>query len=147
MRFKTYKISIKERIERHFENFKKYCIINLISGFKMLLLLFILTSIFNVFYLLSFLLSSLFSITLDFVLNKKYTFNKFNPKTIYKQYSDFFIVSFSSFIINFILLFIFVEYLHLWYLLSQLLISFILAPLRFLIHQKRTFSHKKLLKL
>ncbi len=137
-----YNLSFKHRVKRQLKNFRRYCYISLCSSGVLFTLLFIFTSLLNIYYILSFIMAFAISATLNFTLNKIYTFNFFNPKRLAKQYYQFFIVSFSAFSVNIILLYILVEFFHSYYLVAQLTIGLVGSPILFIIHRRFVFSHK-----
>jgi len=137
-----YNLSFKHRIKRQLKNFRRYCYISLCSSGVLFILLFIFTSLFNIYYILSFTMAFTMSTTLNFILNKIYIFNFFNPKRLTKQYYQFFIVGFSAFSVNIILLYVLVEFFHFYYLVAQLTIGLVGLPILFIIHRRLVFSHK-----
>ncbi len=142
LKLETYKISFKDRIKRNLKKFKKYCYISLLSGSLLLVFLFTFTSLLRIYYLLSFIFASIISITLNFLLNRIYNFNNFNPKRLPKLYSEFLVISVASFSLNAILLYILVSIFKIFYLLAQFLIGILGLPILFLVHKKIVFNHR-----
>jgi len=142
-RVEFYRLSLKDRVKRQIDKFKRYCYTSFISASLMFLLLFIFTSTLHIYYLISFVMAFVVSLTLSFVLNKLYTFNSFNPTKITKQYSYFFIVSIVAFIGNFLALYVLVGIVGLWYLLAQLIIGLVGLPILFLSHKRYVFAHPR----
>jgi len=145
-RIETYNPSLKFRFKKNLEHFKRYFYVSLTCAGFLLLLLFILTSIFKFYYLSSFVLSYTLTITLSFILNKKFTFNNFNPKTLKNQYIEFSVVGILSFLINLLLLYILVDIVGIFYLFSQIIIGIFGIPTLFVIHKKLVFGHRQTLK-
>lgn len=143
-KIQTYKLTLNQRVnlyKRQFQQFKRYCFIALFSGVIMLMALFIFTSYLSFFYLVSFVFSYILMTLVSFVLNKKYVFKIFNPKSLSKQYKEFFIVGVVAFVLNFIALYILVDVYHIYYLLGQIIIWIIGAPWLFITHKLLVFSH------
>jgi len=142
MKFETYNLSLKERLKKQIKQFKKYCYISVASGVLMFTLLFLFTSLLNIYYLLSLTMAYTITVTGNFILNKIFIFNRFHPESLSKQYSQFFIVSFSGFIGNFIALYVLVSYFKWGYLFAQLLISAVGLPLLFFCYRNLVFSFR-----
>lgn len=138
---RTYKPSMKDNIKWHFKHFRIYCFTSFIDAILMFGLLFILTTIFKIHYILSFTITYIIITTNSFILNKLFVFKFFNPKKLHKQYSQFFIVSVTAFILNFIALYFLVEFLGVWYLLAQLIIATVGLPPLYLSHRIMVFNH------
>ena len=141
-KLELYRLNLKSRIRNNIKDLKKYCIILNVGLVLMLFLLYLLTSIFNIYYLVSFIIAYIIALSFDFLLVRKFIFNNFNPKSIHAQYLRFIYSDLAFFLINIILLRIFVEKIHLFYLLSQIAISIILFPMKFFWNKSHVFSHK-----
>ncbi len=141
-KIKTYNLCFKKRAKKHFKELKKCVYIALINGSFMFLLLFILTSLINFNYIFSFVISFLSMTVLSFSLNRAYIFNNFNPKKLHRQYYEFFLVSLGAFTVNLILLYIFVDIIGIYYLLSQLFIAMFGFPILFTFYKKKVFNHR-----
>jgi len=136
-----YEPSLRRAMKRQISHFKNYCYVSFANGALMFLLLFVFTSIFQIFYIFSLIIASLITMTSSFILNKIYIFNKFSAKELSKQYYHFFIVGFSAFFVNLISLYLLVRIFGLHYLLAQLLIVVVSLPLLFFSHKKFVFKH------
>ncbi|MBU1136178.1 MAG: GtrA family protein [Nanoarchaeota archaeon] len=142
MRVKVYDLTLKQRINLHFKQFKKYCYFAIATTLILLLLLFILKSLFKIHYLISFMIAYFIAASINFILNKYYTFNLFNPKTISRLYYEFSILNAGVFILNLVFLYVLVEFFNIWYFFAQVLISLGFAPVKFFINKKLVFSHR-----
>ncbi len=140
-RLEVYRLSFKERIKRRAKQLKRYCYVSSISAAVTFILLFIFVSLLNFYYITAFVIAYLASATLSFFLNKILIFNIFNPKSLQKQYYQFFMVNVLFFLANLVLLYVFVEFFGLWYLLAQVLISLIIVLARFLSYKNYVFNH------
>ncbi len=140
---RTYNYNLTERFKRRFKQLRLYCITSVASGALMFLLLFIFTSLIGYHYLISLTISFILTTTASFVFNKIFVFKTFNPKKLTQQYYEFFIVSISVYVVNFIFLFILVDLFNMWYLLAQFLISIVGLPILYMVHRKLVFSHPR----
>ncbi len=97
------------------------------------LILYILTDLIGMKYILSAIIASLVNFSLNFVLQKFWTFKSKGTKDIYRQLGKYAIMTTAFFIINLVLLYILVEYVHLWYLLAQFFITVLLTATSYLV--------------
>ncbi len=142
MKVKTYNIGVKKRVKRHFKEIKHYLFACCINGVIMFVMLYFLTSIFNLHYLISLVFVYILVVTSGFFFNKYWIFNNFNPKRMHKMYSEFFLVSFIGFILNMSLLYLLVDVVGVFYLFAQLIIVIPGFPLVFTLHKNIVFSHR-----
>jgi putative flippase GtrA len=142
MRVKTYNLGMKKRARRHFKGIKKYIIVCGINGIIMFAILFLLTSVFRLHYLISLILVYMFVVTSGFLFNKYWIFNKFNPKRMHRLYYEFLVVSLIGFIVNMTLLYFLVDMVGVFYLLAQVIIVIPGFPIVFTLHKNIVFSHR-----
>ena len=140
-RIEGYKLNIKQLIKWHFKHFKHYIYTSAIGAVLMFSLLFIFVSVFKIHYLFSFTIVYVIVTTNAFLLNKLFVFKFFNPKRIHRQYYEFFLFGIIVYIANLTAIYIFVQFIGIWYLLSQAIISLIGMPLLYLAHRHLVFSH------
>ena len=121
-----------EKKRRMYKQFFKFVIVGIINTLINLLILYILTEFFGVYYMLSAVIAFLFAVTNSFLLNKTWTFEEYIKYKIKYKYIQFIIISIIALVINLILLYILVEYFDIWYMaaqivgvLSNLLVNFI----------------------
>ena len=101
--------------------------------------LYLFTEILKIHYLISSVFSFFLAVTVSFTLQKFWTF-KSAKKNIYFEASSFLVMQIVvNLFLNTALLYIFVDYLHLWYILSQVLISLGLAVITFFTSKKYIF--------
>jgi len=107
--------------KKSFYEFIKFSIVGIVNTFVNLLVLFILTEFFGVYYLISAVFAFLAAVTNSFILNKIWTFNYKLKNNLHIKYTQFLIVSVIAFFVNLWILYFFTEYLHFYYLLSQII--------------------------
>lgn len=98
-----------------------------IGGFCALLdlaLLYTLTDLFNIWYILSGIVSFLTVSVIGFYLNKKVVFRLHNSAS-FILYSKFLIIILIGMIINNLFLFIFTDFFGIWYIISRILSSLV----------------------
>jgi len=137
----VYRPTLKQNISWHFKHFKLYCYTSAIGAILMFSLLYILTDVFKIYYILSFTLAYLLIVTNSFLLNRFFVFRLFNPKRIHRQYLQFFIVNIVAYVTNLIFLYILVHFFGIWYLLAQFLIAVVGLPILYLSHRVMVFNH------
>lgn len=97
------------------------------------LILYVLTDVMGIKYIISAVIASVANFSLNFVLQKFWTFKSKNTKDIYSQISKYAIMTIAIFIINLLLLYVLVEYVHFWYLFAQLLITILLTVMSYFV--------------
>ena len=120
---------------RHHKIFVKFIIAGGIATLVDFSLLFVFTDIFKIWYVLSASLAFMFAFVISFHLQKFWTFRDGSRHKIYKQVFIYFLVTFSSLIINAIGMYILVEYFNIWYMLAQVIIGGFLAGGNFFIYK------------
>ena len=104
--------------------FSKFAVVGVINTLVNLLVLSILTEFFGIYYMFSAVFAFLVAVTNSFVMNSLWTFNhKLNHKPA-EKYSKFFVISICALGVNLALLYFFTEYMHIYYLFSQLIAVF-----------------------
>lgn len=104
------------------------------------LVLYILTELLGVWYMASAVIASLINRTSNFVLQKYWTFQNKDTKNIRRQVSSYAVMAATLFVANLILLYALVEYVHIWYLGAQVLVTFVLTAASYLV-TSRIFSN------
>lgn len=117
-----------------------------IVGGSMLILnvviLYLLTTILGIYYIISAIVSSLFLTGLSFYFNENWTFNSIPKYTYKKQWQrivSYYLVSSSGIILNIIILFLLTEYGNVYYLYSSIIASFLVFLWRFHLNEKFTW--------
>src|SRR3989338_8992608 len=102
--------------------------------------LYVLTDIVGVWYLASSIVAFVFSFFTSFFLQKFWTFRDPSLKRIKKQFFIYILMGAGNFFAGPALLFVFVEFFHIWYLLGQTLAMATLAIANYLINKFITFK-------
>jgi len=110
------------------DEFFKFGLVGILGMLINLFILYIFTEFVGIYYLISAIIAFFVAVTHNFILNKLWTFKEKINHLFTKKYIQFFIVSIFSLAINLIFLYIFTEFLNIYYMISQALaigISFI----------------------
>lgn len=108
-----------------------------------LVLLFVLTHFFHVWYILSAILAFVGAFFVSFFLQKFWTFRDMSKEGAHKQAVIYFIVSSINLGINTFLMYVFTETFGVYYILSQILASLLIAMESFFIYRHFIFIHAK----
>ena len=95
------------------------------------LVLYILTDLIGIKYLISAIIATIVNFSLSFILQKFWTFKSKGFKDIRQQIGKYSIMVAFIFVTNLVLLYILVEHAHLWYLLAQLLVTAFLSVMSY----------------
>ncbi|MFH0906093.1 MAG: GtrA family protein [archaeon] len=106
-----------------FRTISKYLFISVIATIFDIGLLYILTDIAKIYYIVSATISFVIGTVVCYIGQKIFTFNDYNKnkKEIVKQFSMFVFISIGGLIINLVILKLFVEVFGLWYIYSKLI--------------------------
>ena len=107
--------------------FIKYLLVGALVVAVNLSVLYALTEFVHIFYLLSAVCAFAVSFVVSFILQKYWTFRDSSRKSVHRQAALYLFVQLVNLSLNTGLLYVFVTYLHVWYILSQALISLLLA--------------------
>ena len=123
---------------KKYKNFPIFFIIGCGCAVLDLALIYILTDIVGIWYLLSGVLSFVVTASVNFALNKRFTFR--NTSTEYrKQYSQFIIVAIMGLMINTSVLYLCTSVLGIWYLVSRVVSSLVAMVWNYLMNSKVVF--------
>lgn len=111
------------------------------AGFN-ILLLYLFTDIFGVWYLYSSIIAFILALILSFVLQKFVVFKDGNTNGMHKQFSMFTVVAILGVVTNTALVFVFTDILGFWYILSQLFAGFFVMIQNFLLYKYFIFNYK-----
>lgn len=129
----------KSRI-RTLKEFSKFSLVGIINTSIHLSLLYVLTEFFSIWYLLSSFLAFLVALTNSFIMNTLWTFKKnIKHKTINK-YTKFLTISIIAAILNLFLLYVFTEFVGLWYMISQIIAIIFTLMINFIGNKFWTFK-------
>jgi putative flippase GtrA len=123
---------------------KKYKIIRFgISGslgvLVHLVFLYIFVNYFNIWYLLATCLAFCISATTGYLMQKFFTF-KNDSKNIKTQFATYFVFNIGTFVLNILMMYLFVDYLNIIYLVAQVLACFLNAIISYLVFNKFIFK-------
>ena len=101
--------------------FLKFVCVGFTGTFLHLLVLYIFTEFFGIYYIVSSIFGFCFGVTNNFILNKIWTFReKLNYKVI-KKYYRYFILNVIILFVNLSILYSLTEFLQIYYLISQII--------------------------
>jgi putative flippase GtrA len=108
-------------------------------GILYIIFIFILTTIFLIYYIISAVISYQILLILSFTLNEKWTFNSsfnLNLKNKWHRFFVFYFFSISGMVINIIILAILTGYFHIYYLISTAIATLIVFIWNYSINKK-----------
>ena len=135
--YKLYYYLISFKLFYDHKTFLKYMVLGIVGTILDFGLLFILTEYLGVFYLVSGVFSMGFGLTVNYFLNKKYTF-KYSPKSKSKGitiYTIYIVVASTSVFFTTALLAFFVEVFFINYMLAKAIASLLMLVYRFIGHK------------
>ncbi len=112
------------------------------AGVTDLAVLYILHNIFGIYYLLSAVIAFIIAFVVSFTLHKFWTFKSHEQET-HKQVILYFGTSLLGLALNTLLMYIFVDHLHIGVLISQIIVGFIVAGCTFFISRNIVFKYNK----
>jgi len=113
-----------------------------LAAFTNILLLFILTDIVHMWYLISSILSFLVAFIVSFVLQKFFTFQDHTTNGLHGQAFVYLIVTGTNLLINTGLIYMFVEFAHIHYIPAQILTSILIAIESYVIYGMFIFNRQ-----
>lgn len=105
--------------------------------------LYVLKGIFGVWYLLASAVSFTVGFLLSFTLQKFWTFEKKSLDVVHRELMLALMVALCNLGVNTVLMYSFVEYMHLHYIVAQLCTSALIACETYVLYQKLIFAVKK----
>lgn len=133
------------RYARQYAQLLKYLIAGGTAFAVNIATLYILTEIFHVYYLISTVLAFLLSFCFSFALQKFWTFKEYSRDTLHIQLPLYLMMQLTNLCLNTALMYAFVEYLHIWYILSEAIIALGLAIATFFINKAYIFKQRDVL--
>jgi len=100
-----------------------------------LAILYVLTDIFGIWYLISAVVSFLAAFFVSFSLQKFWTFGDRDTNQLHLQAVKYFIFSSINLVLNTIMIYIFTDFFGIWYILSQIFTAAIIAIESFIIYR------------
>lgn len=101
--------------------FFKFACVGVIGTIIHLIVLYIFTEFFGIYYVVSSIVGFCFGVTNNFILNKIWTFKEKLNHKIANKYYKYFIVNIIILFINLSILYYLTEFLYLYYILSQII--------------------------
>lgn len=120
--------------------FFKFAFVGLLGTFINIIILYLLTEIAGIYYIISAVFAFIIAATNNFFLNKIWTFKEEVKHFLVKKYALFFMVSLTALIVNLFFLYIFTEFLGIYYIISQVLAIGISLIINFLGNKIWTFT-------
>lgn len=106
-----------------------------------LIMMFILTSLIQINYLISSVITILVTNFIGFYLNKYYTFQT-KKKLFWRELWKYYSVMLSSYIFNIFAMYVLVDLINIWYLYANMLLIAVLTPVNYFFHKKWSFRKK-----
>ncbi len=120
--------------------FLKFAIVGVINTLVNLIVLYLLTEFFGIYYMVSAVFAFLVAVTNSFILNKIWTFNENISENIFNRYIKFFAVSTFALLINLMILYLFTEFLRIYYMASQIIAIALSLWINFFFNKLWTFK-------
>lgn len=130
-------------IINRYQKLVRYIISGGTAAFVDLSLLFFFTSILHIWYLISAVFAFLIAFVVSFVLQKFWTFTDKSTENWKSQVVIYFIITSTNLGINTLLMYVFVDYIHIHYFLSQIIVSALIAFESYFVYQVFVFKKKQ----
>jgi len=118
----------------------RYLIAGGTSAATNLILLYILTSVLEVWYIYSALIATSVALVVSFTLQKLWTFRNYGTERVHIQFPMHAALAGLNIGINAILLYALVEWFGLWYLFAQIVIGALLACVNYTVYKRLIFT-------
>lgn len=123
--------------------FFRFSVVGTLSSGIHLALLYILTEFLNLYYLFSSFLGYLVAASMVFMLQKKWAFNDNTKCKTTFEYAKFLLIATLSLVLSLILLYVFTEFVGIYYVLSQLIAKGMAAGMSFLFYKFWVFRKRR----
>ena len=133
-------------ISKIFE-FIKFCIVGFLGTAINFIILYLLTDIFKIYYIISAIFAFFVAMNNNYILNKVWTFGENINIKFNQRYVKFFIVSVVSLLFNLSFLYFFTEFLKIHYLISQIFSIIPSIAINFLGNKFWTFKNNGVAKI
>jgi glycosyltransferase involved in cell wall biosynthesis len=120
----------------------KFLITGTIAAFLNIALLYLLTEYARLWYLASSVVSFLIALAANFAMQKYWTFRSTSGGDTRRQLPSFVLLQLVNLGLNSLLLFALVEYLHVWYVFAQFIVSLLLACFTFVVNRALIFRKR-----
>lgn len=125
---------------KHIRPLAKYVVSGGSAAVVNLGLLYILTEYAHLYYLLSAVCSFLAAFFISFLLQKFWTFADKQTTNMHWQMASFFAVSLCNLLLNTALLYVLVDFFHIWYIAAEVCAGIFLAAITFFVYRHVIFS-------
>ena len=115
------------KVVRRYQRLLRYLMAGGTAATVDLLLLYIFTDIFGIYYLLSAVLAFLVAFAVSFTLQKFWTFQDHSTDRVHTQAVAYFFIAGGNLLLNTVLMYVLVDGYGVWYLLAQFIISGLIA--------------------
>lgn len=105
----------------------RFCIAGVTGVLTYYVTLYYLTEYAGLWYLASSFIGLILNMTVNFVLQRSWTFKNKEPDKMNKQAVEYLALSFGTLLVNSALLYLIVEYMQLWYIAAQFIVTVALA--------------------
>ncbi|MFH0804141.1 MAG: glycosyltransferase [Candidatus Zambryskibacteria bacterium] len=120
--------------------FLRYFICGIISAAVNIILLYIFTDIWSIWYLYSSIFAFLIALIVSFNLQKFVVFKDGNTDGLHRQFSKFFIAAVLGVISNTILVYVFTDIINVWYIFSQIIAGIFVMVQNFILYRFFIFN-------
>jgi putative flippase GtrA len=79
-------------------------------------------------------------IVVSFTLQKFWVFEEKSTEIVHKQFLSFLVLAGTNFLLNYLLMYIFIDILNIWYILSQIMVSGTVAVSNFIAYKTFVFK-------
>ncbi len=111
-------LSYKKQVIFHF---LKFAFVGLIGTILNISILYLSTEYYNLYYIYSAIIAFIIAATVNFLINKVWTFNEKINNKIFLQYLKFLVVSLMALSVNILFLYILTEFVKIYYLVSEVI--------------------------
>lgn len=118
----------------------RYIIAGCVATGSNLVILFISVQYFQLWYLTGAIISFSLAVVISYLLQKFFVFKNYRKDNISTQFFRFFIYNIVMLGFNTLLMYFFVDIIHIWYLLSQALTAIIIAFMNYIYFNKIVFK-------
>lgn len=143
MKKKDFKLGVLKQ-KKTIKQYPKFFIAGLFCAIVNLLILYALTELTGLHYLISAIIAAVISSSFNFVFNKTWTFKEDFEDKFFEEYLKFGIVRFLAVLIGLVLLFLLTEYAHIYYIYSQIIAIAVVGAISFLAHKIWVFEKYRL---
>lgn len=105
-----------------------------------LILLALFKEVFVMNYLVAAILAFIIAFGVSFTMQKFWTFSDKKINGMHRQVVIYFVIAVGNLLVNTLLMYVFVDFIHVWYLLSQVIASGLIALTSFFLYRRLVFK-------